>query len=83
MLSGNTATAIRLPAQHCRSPRTSSATLVFAKGSCGELRTQPHIGIEAGLLERGRDFLGEAVEISRMLQGLIRRIGDRLASQAE
>lgn len=56
----------------------------IAKGSCGELRTQLCIGIEAGLLERerGLQFLGEAVEISRMLQGLIRSISHRLASQA-
>ncbi len=67
------------------SSREYKRYLGIAKGSCGELRTQLYIGIEAGLLERERgfQFLGEAVEISRMLQGLIRSISDRLASQAE
>lgn len=53
--------------------------LGIAKGSCGELRTQLYIGAEIGLLERTRaaKFVEETGEISRMLQGLIRKINDR------
>lgn len=49
--------------------------LKIAKGSCGELRTQLYIGVEAGLIEKTKAFqlIQEAVEISRMLQGLIKR----------
>ncbi|MBI2993401.1 MAG: four helix bundle protein [Gammaproteobacteria bacterium] len=47
--------------------------LLIAKGSCGELRTQLHLCQKMGLLSDQTAFkLGnEAVEISRMLQGLI------------
>ncbi len=48
--------------------------LSFAKGSCGELRTQIHIGTLIGyiLKETGRDWMNEAKEISSMLGGLIK-----------
>ncbi len=51
-------------------------SLKIAKGSCGELRTQLYIGVEAGLLERvlATGFIQEAAEISKMLQGLIESI---------
>ncbi len=53
--------------------------LGIAKGSCGELRTQLYICAEIGLLERmqAAKFVEETGEISRMLQGLIRKINDR------
>ena len=53
--------------------------LKIAKGSCGELRTQLHIGRESGLLDKSQatEFIREASEISRMLQGLIRTISVR------
>lgn len=62
------------------SPREYVRFLGIAKGSCGELRTQLYIGVESGLLakDRGFQFLGEAVEISKMLQGLIRSIELRI-----
>ncbi len=46
--------------------------LSYAKGSCGELRSQIHIGMEIGYIERkiGKDWLREANEISSMLSGL-------------
>lgn len=47
--------------------------LKIAKGSCGELRTQLYVAIEAALLDReaaGR-FLKETMALSRMLQALI------------
>ena len=47
--------------------------LSFAKGSCGELRTQIYIGIEIGYIDRivGKRLTEETREISSMLQGLI------------
>lgn len=48
--------------------------LSYAKGSCGELRTQIYIGMEIGYIEkkRGLRWLKEANEISSMLSGLIK-----------
>lgn len=48
--------------------------LQYAKGSCGELRTQLFIGIEADYLDReqGREWIAETREISAMLYSLIR-----------
>jgi four helix bundle protein len=48
----------------------------MAKGSCGELRTQLYIGIEAGFFDKaaGLAYVDEAVEITKMLQGLISRL---------
>ena len=50
--------------------------LKIAKGSCGELRTQLYIAREIGLLEEraARDFVAEAIEISKMIHGLIKRL---------
>ena len=54
--------------------------LSIAKGSCAELRTQLYIGAEIGLLEHAQaaKFVEETGEISRMLQGLIGKINDRV-----
>ena len=48
--------------------------LSYAKGSCGELRTQIHIGIEINYIDEdmGKRWLKEAIEISSMLSGLIK-----------
>lgn len=48
--------------------------LSYAKGSCGELRTQTYIGMEIGYIDReiGKKWLIEAEEISLMLGGLIK-----------
>jgi four helix bundle protein len=48
--------------------------LSYAKGSCGELRTQVHVGMEIGYIERelGKEWLKESEEISLMLGALIR-----------
>jgi four helix bundle protein len=48
--------------------------LHYAKGSCGELRTQVYIGIEIGYIQsdKGEEWIQEAKEISRMIGGLIR-----------
>jgi four helix bundle protein len=48
--------------------------LSYAKGSCGELRTQVYIGIEVGYIEvtTARGWLQEAKEISMMISGLMK-----------
>jgi four helix bundle protein len=48
--------------------------LSYAKGSCGELRTQIYVGIEIGYIakEQGKTLVDETKEISLMLGGLIR-----------
>ena len=48
--------------------------LSYAKGSCGELRTQIYIGIDIGYVsdETGKQWIKETREISTMLVGLIR-----------
>ncbi len=53
--------------------------LNYAKGSAGELRTQIYIGMDIGYIDRtkGKTWLSEAEEISRMLHGLIRTIKTR------
>jgi four helix bundle protein len=47
--------------------------LNYAKGSCGELRSQIHIGIEAGYIEQtlGKKWITESQTISKMLYGLM------------
>ncbi|MDD2899063.1 MAG: four helix bundle protein [Desulfuromonadaceae bacterium] len=48
--------------------------LSYAKGSCAELRTQIHIGIEIGYIDRtsGERWIQQTREISNMLGGLIK-----------
>ena len=48
--------------------------LNYAKGSCGELRTQIYIGMEIGYItpEKGKLWLKETKSISAMIGGLIR-----------
>ena len=48
--------------------------LQYAKGSCGELRTQIFIGIEINYISKdiGKQWIEETREISAMLVGLIR-----------
>ncbi len=47
--------------------------LQYAKGSCGELRTQVYIGMEIGYIaqEQGKEWLKETRELSAMLVGFI------------
>lgn len=49
--------------------------LHFAKGSCGEVRTQLYIAIEIGYLERekGITLIEKAKEVSYMLNSLIQK----------
>jgi len=48
--------------------------LYYAKGSCGELRTQIYIGIDIDYInpETGNQWIQETRELSAMLVGLIR-----------
>ena len=48
--------------------------LQYAKGSCGELRTQIYIGIDVGYINdtTGKKWIKETKELSAMLVGLIR-----------
>lgn len=50
--------------------------LEYAKGSCGELRTQIYIGIDIGYIEKptGNTWIYKTQEISAMLIGLKRSI---------
>ena len=45
--------------------------LSYAKGSCGELRTEIYIGIDTGYVsdETGKQWIKETREISAMLVG--------------
>lgn len=48
--------------------------LSYAKGSCGELRTQIHIGMDIAYINEttGNEWIKETEEISSMLTGLIK-----------
>ncbi len=48
--------------------------LEYAKGSCGELRTQIYIGLDIGYIKgtTGKQWIQETREISAMLVGLIK-----------
>jgi four helix bundle protein len=56
------------------SQRESVVFLSYAKGSCGELRSQIYVGMEIGYIEKdvGTEWLKESNEISLMLGGLIK-----------
>ncbi len=57
-----------------QSQKESLIFLSYAKGSCGELRSQIYIGMDIGYIDRriGKTWLREANEISSMLSGLIK-----------
>ncbi len=50
--------------------------LCVAKGSCGELRTQLHVGAQAGLLnkEQASEWIEEAKQIANMLGAMISKL---------
>ena len=50
--------------------------LNYAKGSAGELRSQIYIGMEIGYIaaDKGKIWINEIQEISKMLHGLIQKI---------
>lgn len=58
------------------SPKEFVRFLRIAKGSCGEMRTQLYVARKLGLIPEDRieGLIQETIEISAMLQGLIRSI---------
>ena len=56
------------------SSKESVNFLSYAKGSCGELRTQIHVGMNIEYINKnqGKEWLQEVNEISVMLNGLIK-----------
>jgi four helix bundle protein len=56
------------------SKKESINFLSYAKGSCGELRTQIYIGTDIGYVNKnkGQAWFKEANEISAMINGLIK-----------
>ena len=58
------------------SAKDRSKFLTYAKGSCGELRTQIYIGMEIGYIEnnQGSKWVQETQELSKMLYGLMKYI---------
>lgn len=66
------------------SAKESIQFLGYAKGSCGELRTQIYIGIDIGYIDKatGKQWLTETQEISAMLVALI-KARHRFNSSAE
>jgi four helix bundle protein len=54
--------------------------LQYAKGSCGELRTQIYIGMDIGYIDqlKGKAWVNETREISAMLVGFINSIEKQL-----
>ncbi len=48
----------------------------YAKGSCGELRTQVYIGMDVGYIndQTGKMWINETQELSAMLVGLMKSI---------
>lgn len=60
--------------------KESCQFLSYAKGSCGEIRTQIYIGIEIGYIppDLGKAWNNESRQISKMLYGLIQSQKQRL-----
>ena len=58
------------------SDNESKNFLSYAKGSCGELRTQIYIGIDIDYItkETGKAWIEETKQISAMLVGLMRSL---------
>ena len=57
-----------------QSRKDSLVFLSYAKGSCGELRTQIYVGMDIGYIDQktGQGWLDEATSISSMLAALIK-----------
>lgn len=57
--------------------------LQYAKGSCGELRTQLYIGIDIGYIEseKGRSWVQESKELSAMIVSFINSIRKQLNTE--
>ena len=62
-----------------QSPKEIINFLNFAKGSFGEIRSQIYIGMKIGYIDKetGKEWINKAEEISKMLNGLIKRFKER------
>lgn len=65
--------------------KEKSRFLSYAKGSCGELRTQIYIGMEIGYIAKGqgRQWVEETRELSRMLYALMQNARSQGAKSQE
>ena len=56
--------------------------LSYARGSCGELRTQIYIGMDIGYIpeDEGKRWIAETKEISAMLAGLMKTVDKNSAN---
>ena len=63
-----------------KSAKECTNFLSYARGSCGELRTQIYIGMEIGHISKeiGREWLQETRELSAMLSALMKTRKDFL-----
>ena len=59
-----------------KSSKEASNFLSYAKGSCGELRTQIYIGMDIGYIPEltAKNWIAETKEISAMLVGLMKSV---------
>ncbi len=76
-----TRSALSIPSNIAEGMERSSVAdrakfLDYARGSCGELRTQAVVGTKAGFIESAVSaaWVNESREISAMIQGLIRSL---------
>lgn len=76
-----TRSALSIPSNIAEGIERSSAPdrakfLDYARGSCGEFRTQAVVGTKAGFVEPSvsQGWINESREISAMIQGLVRSL---------
>ncbi len=67
------------------SPKDCVKFLLYAKGSCGELRTQIYIGMDIGYIDvdLGKRWIPETEELSNMIGGLIKTKRNFLKGKGE
>jgi four helix bundle protein len=65
-----------------KSTKETANFLSYAKGSCGELRTQIYIGMDIGYIPEndGKEWIAETKEISAMLVGLMKSVSNNSAN---
>ena len=65
-----------------KSSKEAQNFLSYARGSCGELRTQIYIGMDICYIKEktGKEWIAETKEISVMIVGLMRSVGQNSAN---